>query len=107
MFCLDAEDDLVFRRKGLAFYTSFSLRSIEHCTAEDILDVAQLLNRLCIQCKGNAVPAMDAALLPFLRKYRSLVATIQNEGRGLSDIRDPAVQHPETEYLAESSITFR
>jgi exportin-T len=45
---------------------------ISHCNSEDILDVAQLMNQLCIKFKGDAANALDASLLPFLRKCHYL-----------------------------------
>jgi exportin-T len=49
---------------------------IAHCTTEDVLDVAQLFNQLCIKFKANAIPAMDAALLPFLQKCHALIVPL-------------------------------
>ena len=40
-----------------------------HCTLEeDILDISQLMNQLCIKFKEKAVAAIDLALLPFIQK---------------------------------------
>eukprot|EP00957_Ditylum_brightwellii_P141833 10806316-Ditylum_brightwellii.AAC.1 len=57
---------------------SFLALLIEHCNAEDVLDVSQLLNQLCAKFGPIAVPALDAAALPFLRKCHSLVTTISS-----------------------------
>ena len=62
---------------------------IQHCNSEDILFVSQLFNQLCIKFKANACSAIDAALLPFLRKCQSMApsthatttnATIRSHG---------------------------
>lgn len=46
---------------------------LSHCsTEEDVLDVSQLLNQLCIKFKENAAPAIDVALLPFLQKVLTM-----------------------------------
>ncbi len=47
---------------------------ILHCNQEDILDVAQLCNQLCIKFKEKSIPAMDAALIPFLQKCHALAS---------------------------------
>uniref|UniRef100_A0A7S2EQA5 Exportin-T n=1 Tax=Ditylum brightwellii TaxID=49249 RepID=A0A7S2EQA5_9STRA len=47
---------------------SFLALLIEHCNAEDVLDVSQLLNQLCAKFGPIAVPALDAAALPFFAK---------------------------------------
>jgi len=40
-----------------------------HCTLEeDILDISQLMNQLCIKFKEKVVAAIDLALLPFIQK---------------------------------------
>lgn len=45
---------------------------IIHCSAQDILDVAQLFNQLCLKFKAGAVDALDSNLLPFLHKCQTL-----------------------------------
>lgn len=59
---------------------------ITNCTTEDILDLAQLFNQLCIKFKTRAVPAMDAALLPFLQKCHSLstISTSEAPSNGVA-----------------------
>ena len=49
---------------------------IQHCTAEDILDVSQLINQLCIKFKANATCALDSNLLPYLQKCHHISNTI-------------------------------
>ena len=53
---------------------------IDHCTAEDLSAVAQLLNQLCIKFREDSVAVMDVALLRFLQKCQSLVPTMQVGG---------------------------
>lgn len=48
---------------------------ILHCTQEDILDVAQLCNQLCIKFREKSIPALDAALIPFLQKCHALASS--------------------------------
>lgn len=46
---------------------------LSNCTLEDdVLDVSQLFNQLCIKFKEKAVPAIDSSLLPFLQKVLAL-----------------------------------
>jgi exportin-T len=87
--------------KVLPFIPRLLFLLIEHCTTEDVLDVAQLFNQLCIKYKGNAVSAIDGALLPYLRKCHALVAPLQKEQQ--SDIIPP---HLRTEQLSIQKLTF-
>ena len=64
-------EDQVLPSMPQAFYLL-----IDHCDSNDVLDVAQLLNQLSIKFQSRAVPAMDASLLPFLRKCSALVSAI-------------------------------
>lgn len=75
---------------------------IAHCTAEDILDLSQLFNQLCIKFKAKAVPALDAALLPFLQKCHTL-ATTSTASPATSDTVAP---HLRTEQLSIHKLTF-
>jgi exportin-T len=75
---------------------------IAHCTTEDILDVSQLFNQLCIKFKANAIPALDAALLPFLQKCHTL-ATISTAAPTTSDTVAP---HLRIEQLSIHKLTF-
>jgi len=45
---------------------------IQNCTAEDILDVSQLMNQLCIKFRAKALSSLDNNLLPFLQKCHHL-----------------------------------
>lgn len=46
---------------------------LSNCTLEDdVLDISQLFNQLCIKFKESAVPAIDSSLLPFLQKVLAL-----------------------------------
>jgi len=49
---------------------------IEHCTGDDILFVAQLINQTSIKFKERAAPAIDAALYPFLLKCDALAKAL-------------------------------
>lgn len=51
------------------FFSSLLL----HCTLEDdVLDISQLMNQICIKFKGKAAVALDSALLPFLKKVMTI-----------------------------------
>mmetsp|Transcript_1749 Transcript_1749/g.3879 ORF Transcript_1749/g.3879 Transcript_1749/m.3879 type:complete len:1001 (-) Transcript_1749:62-3064(-) len=75
---------------------------ITHCTSEDILDVAQLFNQLCIKYKSNAVPVLDAGLLPFLQKCQTL-STISTAAPTSGDGVAP---HLRTEQLSIHKLTY-
>jgi len=79
----------------------FLLLLIEHCTTDDIQDLAQLLNQLCIKFGADAIPALDPALLPFLRKCHQLVPSA-GEVVTSSDIPP----HLQTEQLSIKKLTF-
>jgi exportin-T len=80
---------------------------IAHCTAEDILDVAQLFNQSCIKFKSEAISAIDAGLLPFLRKCHALIATLSiattNSQAATENVAAP---HLRTEQLSIQKLTF-
>lgn len=49
---------------------------LEHCASEeDVLDVSQLINQICIKFKDRAAPVVDSALLPFLRSVLAIQLT--------------------------------
>jgi exportin-T len=73
---------------------------IEHCTTDDIQDVSQLFNQLCIKFKEEAIPSIDPNLLPFLGKCHQLVPS--DEQVGQSDIPP----HLRTEQLSVKKLTF-
>jgi hypothetical protein len=79
---------------------------IDHCTDEDILFVSQLMNQICIKFKVEAVPVLDGALLPFLRKCQRLLP----ENEVLSDVGNghgaTAPPHLPTEQLSLQKLTF-
>lgn len=77
---------------------------ITHCTSEDILDVAQLFNQLCIKYKSNAVPALDSALLPFLQKCQT-ISTISTAAP-TTPPRDGVAPHLRTEQLSIHKLTY-
>lgn len=52
---------------------SFFAPLLSYCTLEDdVLDVSQLINQLCIKFKEKAVASVDSAILPFLQKVLAL-----------------------------------
>lgn len=85
---------------------------IAHCTTEDVLDVAQLFNQLCIKFKDNAIPALDAALLPFLQKCHALIVALDFPSAApptSSEENDDDVMvapHERTEKLSIQKLTF-
>ena len=74
---------------------------VNHCTADDIQDVARLLNQLCIKFKADAIPAIDPAILPFLRKCHQLVIST-GEVVTSSDVPP----HSQTEKLSDKKLSF-
>mmetsp|Transcript_16925 Transcript_16925/g.39036 ORF Transcript_16925/g.39036 Transcript_16925/m.39036 type:complete len:1037 (+) Transcript_16925:138-3248(+) len=60
-------------------------------TLEDLQDVAQLWNQLCIKFQAKAVPALTVALWPFLEKCHGLMPTV---------VETPTPSHVETEQWA-------
>ena len=50
---------------------------IEHCTSDDILDVAQLLNQTCSKFKKESIQCVDKAILPFLKKCQNFLPNSQ------------------------------
>ena len=83
--------------KVLACTPQFLELQIANCTAEDVQTAAQMMNQCCIKFKQDASPALDAALLPFLRKCHSLVPPSEN-----GDIPP----HLRTEQLIIQKLTF-
>jgi exportin-T len=88
---------------------------IAHCTTEDVLDVAQLFNQLCIKFKAKAIPAMDAALLPFLQKCHALIVplltscgapTASSSSSSSEEIAIITAPHQRTEQLSIQKLTF-
>jgi exportin-T len=73
---------------------------IQNSTSEDILFVSQIMNQLCIKFKGDAIPVLDAALLPFLRKCHSLVP--EHEG----NLESGLPPHLRAEQLSIQKISF-
>ena len=90
--------------KVLPSIPRFLFLVIEHCTTEDILDVAQLFNQLCIKYKGDAVSAIDGSLLSFLRKCHALIIPISKEEQNSSI--DVVAPHLRIEQLSVQKLTF-
>lgn len=57
---------------------------IANCFQEDILDVAQLMNQLCIKFKADAMPIVDVCVLPLLHKATELLP--DTSGKAQADI---------------------
>lgn len=96
---------------------------ILHCTQEDILDVAQLCNQLCIKFRGESIPALDAALIPFLQKCHALassamttssiasnttnnIAANNNVAENPSDGATSRAPHEQTEQLSIRKLSY-
>ena len=73
---------LCIGRQILPVMPSFFAPMLSYCILEeDILDISQLINQLCIKFKEEAAEAIDSAILPFLQK----VLTVQGNGRDMGD----------------------
>jgi exportin-T len=83
--------------KVLTYTPQFLELQIGNCTADDILVTAQMMNQCCIKFKQEAAPALDAALLPFLRKCHTLMPGAEN-----GDI----APHLETERLSIKKLSY-
>mmetsp|Transcript_8381 Transcript_8381/g.15222 ORF Transcript_8381/g.15222 Transcript_8381/m.15222 type:complete len:1111 (-) Transcript_8381:90-3422(-) len=60
---------------------------LSYCTLEDdVLDVSQLINQLCIKFKDKAAPSVDSAILPFLQKVLAIQLTETTVTSGSSDM---------------------
>lgn len=70
---------------------------ITNCTAEDVQIASQMMNQCCIKFKQDAAPALDAAVLPFLRKCHSLLPHSEN---------GEVPPHLRTEQLSIQKLTF-
>ena len=86
---------------------------IIHCTAEDILFVSQIFNQLCIKFKTEAVPIIDAALIPFLQKCHTLVVVAGDQQTGMAAMASlPAsspsltAPHVETEQMSIQKLSY-
>ena len=77
---------------------------VQWSTCDDVQFVAQIMNQLCIKFKEKAIPAIDAAVLPFLEKCQSLVPTLQNSTHDIADVVLPP--HLETEQLAIRKLSY-
>ncbi|KAG7348477.1 hypothetical protein IV203_017182 [Nitzschia inconspicua] len=80
---------------------------INNCTSEDILDVAQLMNQVCIKFRADAVPPLDASLLPFLQKCLYLSTKVVNEASHTdSQVDDDNAPHLRTEQLSIQKLSY-
>ena len=83
---------------------------IQNCTSEDILDVSQLMNQLCIKFGAKALSSLDTNILPFLQKCHHLSNTIaadKNMSSGQQhDPNAPIAPHLRTEQLSIQKLSF-
>eukprot|EP00536_Pseudo-nitzschia_multiseries_P003374 jgi/Psemu1/185823/e_gw1.52.10.1 len=80
---------------------------IQHCNTEDILDVSQLMNQLCIKFKSKATCALDSNLLPFLQKCHHLSNTIATENVATQEHQQgPVAPHLRTEQLSIQKLSY-
>ncbi|KAL3917409.1 MAG: hypothetical protein SGILL_004727, partial [Bacillariaceae sp.] len=79
---------------------------ISHCTTDDILDVSQLMNQLCIKYKSDAVSAVDADLLPFLQKCQYLSDSIVSESAEPAAGIGMVAPHLLTEKLSIQKLSY-
>jgi len=83
---------------------------IQHCNTEDILDVSQLMNQLCIKFKTKSVCALDSNLLPFLQKCHHLSNTLVTQNITSQEClqgHDVAVApHLRTEQLSIQKLSY-
>lgn len=76
---------------------------ISNSTTEDILDVAQVFNQLCIKFRSEAIPALDGALLPFLHQCHALA----HSGSTSTGAPSPAFGSGTAEMVAPHERTER
>lgn len=78
---------------------------ISNCTSEDILDVAQLMNQLCMKFRANAITSLDASLLPFLQRcqYLSTQLLVESSHANAEDVNAP---HLRTEQLSIQKLSY-
>lgn len=83
---------------------------IQNCTTEDILDVSQLINQLCIKFKAKALGSLDTNILSFLQKCHHLSNTIAADksiANGVhQDANGPIAPHLRTEQLSIQKLSF-
>jgi exportin-T len=83
---------------------------ILHCNTEDILDVSQLYNQLCIKFNEKSIPAIDAALIPFLQKCHVLAnsGTAGATAPDYSGFVAPSMTapHQRTEQLSIQKLSY-
>jgi len=80
---------------------------IHHCTTEDILDVSQLINQLCIKFRSNAIGVLDSNLLSFLQKCHQLSESIATDTATANDPqKDPVAPHLRTQQLSIQKLSY-
>ena len=84
---------------------------IQNCNTEDILDVAQLVNQLCIKFRSKALNSLDTNILSFLHKCHHLSNTIAVDKSTSTKDRQqdpnvPIAPHLRTEQLSIQKLSF-
>jgi len=80
---------------------------IQNCTSEDILDVSQLINQLCIKFREKAVCSLDSNLLPFLQKCHHLSnMVVVDNNITMNQQEVPVAPHLHTEQLSIKKLTY-
>ena len=86
---------------------SFFSLLLSHCALEeDVLDISQLMNQLCIKFKENAATALDAPLLPFLQHVLAIQIGTSGMDNGGSDNGISPPPHMITEQLSVRKQAF-
>ena len=92
--------------KALSLVPRFLASLIPHCTADDCVFVAQIFQQVSIKFNAQAVPALDAGLLPFLQKCSSLVNRTLVDAGVSNGMDSPVPPHLQTEKLAIQKLVF-
>jgi exportin-T len=78
---------------------------INNSTAEDILDVSQLMNQLCMKFGANAIGSLDSSLLPFLQRCHNLSVMLTAESSEGTEGEADA-PHLYTEQLSIQKLSY-
>ncbi len=83
---------------------------IQNCNTDDILDVSQLINQLCIKFRAKALSSLDTNILSFLEKCHHLANTIAVDrsitNNAQQDPNAPIAPHLRTEQLSIQKLSF-
>jgi hypothetical protein len=79
---------------------------IHNCNNEDILDISQLMNQLCMKFKADAIGPLDSSLLPFLQRCYNLSARLAVEA-SLGNVEGEAcAPHHHIEQLSIQKLSY-